>query len=74
MTGSGLAPIVIAVVVSAGLAAWLAMVYYAASHPQWKSRAGRHLAVAPPDDRPAVPAGAAPDLDRASKPEVPHAA
>jgi hypothetical protein len=43
MTGSSLAPIIIPIVVSASLAAWLVMVYHAASHPQWNtSRARRH--------------------------------
>lgn len=74
MTGSSLAPIVIAIAVSIGLAAWLAMVFYAASHPQWKHARGRHLTVAQPDARPAVAGGAAPGPDRAGKPEVPHAA
>jgi hypothetical protein len=37
MTGSSLAPVIIPIVVSISLAAWLIMVYYAASHPGWKS-------------------------------------
>jgi hypothetical protein len=37
MTGSSLAPIIIPIVVSISLAAWLIMVYYAASHPGWKN-------------------------------------
>ena len=67
MTGSSLAPIVIAITVSLGLAAWLIMVYYAASHPLWKHQpparelpaagsAGqdaRHLTAAQPEGRPA---------------------
>lgn len=48
MTGSGLAPVVIPIVVSIGLAVWLTMVFRAASHPQWKHQRSRHLtAVAP---------------------------
>lgn len=74
MTGSSLAPIVIAIVVSIGLAIWLAMVYYAAAHPQWKQRGSRHLTMAQPDGRPTAAAGAAPEPDQASRPEVPHAA
>lgn len=38
MTGSSLAPVVIPIVVMFGLAAWLVMVFYAGSHPQWKDR------------------------------------
>ena len=41
MTGSALAPIVIPIVVTIGLAIWLIMVYHAASHPQWGSRPAR---------------------------------
>jgi len=37
MTGSSLAPVIIPIVVSISLAAWLFIVYYANSHPQWKS-------------------------------------
>ncbi len=74
MTGSSLAPIVIAIVVSAALAVWLAMVYYAASHPQWKHAGGRHVTVAQPDARPAVAASAASGPESASRPEVPRAA
>ena len=36
MTGSSLAPIVIPIVVMFGLAAWIVMVFHAASHPQWR--------------------------------------
>jgi len=38
MTGSNLAAIVIPIVVMFSLAAWLAMVFYAASHPLWQNR------------------------------------
>jgi hypothetical protein len=38
MTGSSLAPIVIPIVVMFSLAAWIVMVFYAASHPQWRDR------------------------------------
>ncbi len=41
MTGSSLAPIIIPIVVTASLAAWLILVYHAASHPQWGSRRAR---------------------------------
>jgi hypothetical protein len=37
MTGSSLAPVIIPIVVSISLAAWLIIVYYAASHPEWES-------------------------------------
>jgi len=37
MTGSALAPIVIPIVVTIALAAWLAIVFYAGAHPQWKA-------------------------------------
>jgi hypothetical protein len=36
MTGSSLAPIVIPIVVTAGLAAWIVMIFHAASHPRWR--------------------------------------
>jgi hypothetical protein len=39
MDGSGLSLILIPVVVSISLGAWLILVYYADAHPQW---AGRH--------------------------------
>lgn len=39
MTGSSLAPIVIPIVVMFGLAAWIVMVFHAASHPQWRDHA-----------------------------------
>ncbi len=74
MTGSTLAPIVIPIVVAIGLAAWLAMIYYAAAHPQWNHARDRGLSVAQPDARPAGTAGSAPGPDRASKREIPHAA
>ena len=38
MTGSSLAPIVIPIVVMFGLAAWIVMIFHAASHPQWRDR------------------------------------
>jgi len=37
MTGSSLAPVIIPIVVTISLAAWLLMVYYADNHPRWKS-------------------------------------
>ena len=39
MTGSSLAPIVIPIVVTIALASWLAIVFYAAAHPGWKTHA-----------------------------------
>lgn len=36
MTGSFWAPIIIPIVAVLALAAWLALVWYAAAHPQWK--------------------------------------
>ena len=39
MTGSSLAPIVIPIVVTISLAAWIFMVYYAGSHPSWRGQA-----------------------------------
>ena len=39
MDGSGLSLILIPIVVSISLGAWLALVYYADAHPEW---AGRH--------------------------------
>jgi hypothetical protein len=38
MTGSDLAPIVIPIAVMLGLAAWIVLIFYAASHPQWRDR------------------------------------
>ena len=52
MTGSALAPIVIPIVVTIGLAIWLIMVYHAAGHPQWGSRPARGHA----GPQPAAPA------------------
>lgn len=42
MTGSGLAPIVIPIVTVIVLAIWLALVFYADAHPQWKSQRTAH--------------------------------
>lgn len=90
MTGSSLAPIVIAITVSAGLAAWLVMFYYAASHPLWKrqgpareqpmtgpsERDARHLSAAQQAGGPPQPASSlpVPGTDHAGRPQVPHAA
>lgn len=78
MTGSSLAPVIIPIVVSIGLAVWLTMVYRAASHPRWKHQRGRHLAAVTPqqgpatvDARQAVKDGTAVNDGLA---EVPHAA
>lgn len=38
MTGSSLAPVVIPIVTAVALAVWLAMVFYATAHPEWKAR------------------------------------
>jgi hypothetical protein len=53
MDGSSLSLIVIPTVVSLGLAAWLIIVYYAASHPLWKEHSP-----APGHARPRVAAAA----------------
>lgn len=37
MTGSFWAPIIIPIVAVPALAAWLALVWYAAAHPRWKA-------------------------------------
>jgi hypothetical protein len=37
MTGSFWAPIIIPIVTVPALAAWLALVWYAAAHPRWKA-------------------------------------
>ena len=69
MTGSGIDYIVIPIVATISLAAWLIAVAYAASHPQWGGgrSARRHATAgqaAPADRRPSVvgvqdPAGTA---------------
>ena len=41
MTGSTMALIVIPIVNAIGLAAWLAMVFYADAHPQHRSRTAK---------------------------------
>lgn len=59
MTGSSLTPIVVPIVGIICLAALLAIVYYADSHPEWK-HAGQepgHRAIGPPGS-PAVTPGA----------------
>ena len=59
MTGSSLAPFIIPIVGMVCLAAFLAIVYYADSHPEWK-HAGQepaHRAVGPARS-PAVTSGA----------------
>ncbi len=90
MIGTSLAPIVIAITVSAGLAAWLVMLYYAARHPLWKhqgpageqlmaalsERNARHLSAAQQAGGTPQPASSpsVPGTDHADKPQVPHAA
>jgi hypothetical protein len=51
MDGSSLSLIVIPIVVTISLAAWLVMVYYADSHPRW---GGRQAARGPSGSRPAA--------------------
>ena len=48
MAGSNMAAIVIPIVVMFSLAAWIAMVFHAASHPLWQNRTS-----AAPDQAPA---------------------
>jgi hypothetical protein len=38
MTGSDLAPIVIPIFVMFGLAVWIVLTFYAASHPLWRDQ------------------------------------
>lgn len=47
MTGSSLAPIIIPIVVSGSLAAWLIMVFHAANHPEWGRKAREHASSQP---------------------------
>jgi hypothetical protein len=72
MTGSSLAPIIIPIVVSISLAAWLIMVYYAASHPEWKNArpapaeadpAPGPEAAGTPGEQPELPAAESDQLD-----------
>jgi hypothetical protein len=80
MTGSSLAPVVIAIVVSLGLAIWLVMVYYAASRPFWKhqneQREPAPTAATGQDARAREPAGTPqrPETGRPAGPGIPHAA
>jgi hypothetical protein len=79
MTGSSLAPVIIPIVVSISLAAWLIMVYYAASHPEWKS-APASAAASPvsaaaspsPGQQTAGPAGAPAELPGAGSDQPGH--
>ena len=48
MDGSSLSLILIPVVVSISLAAWLIMVYYAASHPRWREQSPARGHARPP--------------------------
>jgi hypothetical protein len=59
MDGSSLSLIIIPVVVLISLAAWLILVAYAASHPEWK-----HGPAAPHDARTAMLPGAGVSLSR----------
>jgi hypothetical protein len=90
MTGSTLAPIIIPIAALIGLAAWLIMVFHAASHPFWRSqspapeqpgtgtaaRAAQRPDAPRPQTRPAEPAGnlPAPGPGHTSGPEIPRAA
>ncbi|MGE5291747.1 MAG: hypothetical protein ACM3ML_32025 [Micromonosporaceae bacterium] len=90
MPGSSLALIVIPLAVTAALAAWLIMVYYADAHPYWRGQRPAHErpatgAVSPGDRRAEVPQQGAtkqqPARTRpaaaphhARRPSVPHAA
>jgi hypothetical protein len=56
MTGSNLAAIVIPIAVMLGLAAWIAMVLHAASHPFWPDRTASAATKVPArQGRPASP-------------------
>src|SRR5713101_7819101 len=37
MTGSSMAPVVIAIVIVLALTGWLGLVFWAAAHPEWKA-------------------------------------
>ncbi len=77
MTGSSLAPAIIAIVVSIALAAWLVMVFHAARHPFWKHQSAdsRPPAVTGQGPQGLEPAGTQrPQTSHAAKPEIPHAA
>ena len=62
MDGSGLSLIVVPIVAVISLAAWLILVFYADSHPQWGRAPGRG------SSGPAAPAGRRPDEARAADP------
>jgi hypothetical protein len=76
MDGSSLSLILVPIAVSIGLAAWLILVYHAASHPHWSAHSApaRSVAAAPPGRRPAGhPAAKQPVRDAsASRPSVEH--
>jgi len=55
MTGSTLGIIVSIVVVVIVLVAWIAVVFYADAHPEWRHRAPSRHGLAGPAARPAVP-------------------
>jgi hypothetical protein len=57
MTGSPLAPIIIPIVVTTALAIWLIMVYYAGSHPRWRSQARKPVIAHPAGNRHRLTAG-----------------
>jgi hypothetical protein len=64
MDGSSLAPLIIPIVVLASLAAWLIIVYYTDSHPQWRHQQARPH----PDTQPAALPGR-PHPSRESSPQ-----
>jgi predicted lipid-binding transport protein (Tim44 family) len=79
MDGSSLSLILIPIAVSIGLAAWLILVFHAASHPQWSAHSAapapaRSVTAAPPGRRPAGhPAAKQPVGDAsAARPAVEH--
>lgn len=86
MTGSNLVLIVVPIVMLVALGAWLALVYYAGEHPEWKAHrlareaearaaaagAAEERAAATAARQAAVPAGAR--AGGSPQPAAPHAA
>jgi hypothetical protein len=60
MTGSNLAAIVIPIVVMFSLGVWIALVFYADSHPRWRQRTAAAPNTAPAAHRPQAPARSLP--------------
>ena len=71
MTGTGVDLIVIPIVATISLAAWLILVAYAAMRPNWGGRSARAHADAPVAAQ--VSAGEAPASERAAQPDIRHA-